>query len=70
MTFMMSENRGVLSDCKADPSMNTFLSSGMSAERSLKPKVLALSSRNIRMGDITCANTKFQLQANPRINCV
>jgi hypothetical protein len=51
--------------------VNQLLNSGMTTEtqtKSIKPKVLSLTSGNLRMGDLTCANTKFELRAAPRVN--
>ena len=34
----------------------------------IRPKVLSLTSNQLRMGDLTCANTKFELKAAPRVS--
>lgn len=54
----------------ADSQFNSFLNNSVPADRTMKPRVLALSSRRMRMGDLSAAKTKFQLTASPRVNCI
>ena len=34
----------------------------------LKPRVMSLTSSNLKMGELSAAKTQFQLRANPRVN--
>ena len=52
--------------------VNKLLNSSMVTESQqpamVRPKVLSLTSQQLKMGDLTCANTKFELKAAPRVN--
>ena len=38
--------------------------------KKMTPTVLSLPNTNQRMGELTAANTKFELRAAPRVNCI
>lgn len=48
--------------------MNQLINSSLTSAQSLKPKVMSITRNNLKMGELTAANTKFELKAAPRVN--
>ena len=60
---------------KVNEAMTQLLTGGknnqqtsLATERYIKPNVMSLTATAMKMGDLTAANTKFQLRATPRVN--
>lgn len=72
MMFASAEFKqgSVTSGSGLDSQFNSFLNNSLPADRTVKPRVLALSNRRMRMGDLSAAKTKFQLTAAPRVNVI
>ena len=51
-----------------DPFLNSILNSTLAQNKSRRFKVLSLTNTNARMGELTAANTHFNLRENPRVN--
>ena len=63
LTHMLTEDKRQSAapggDTRPDPFLNQFLNSSMVYEKKCRPKVLSLTSNNMRLGELTAANTKF-----------